>query len=335
MTSIQVSVVHLSGEMLWRISSSRISAPPPGIESRPGRDQPLDHTADRHLLELGDVADLLGRQAMDGEREVALHPAEQILVPGQRQLGVEASLQQDLHAAQVDGLLKLLGQDLARQRVALLAGGRAVEVAELAAGHADVRVVDVAIDDVGHVSSGCSARRRASAAAPMSSVAAPCVEADEVLGRQATAGRGVGQQGVERSRRGARVAAPSSIEISVGGIVEPRLRRHLDPHRPLLDVGTVEESQPRPARTLLVQAQALEERARPRQLLRAQAISDVVGQVAFVRGRQPAVGLGPGARDLCAVRQPLRQALPQDRDARRRRGRRDGPPTARRRTAVP
>ena len=34
-TSIQVSVVHLSGEIAWRISSSRISAPPPGIESSP------------------------------------------------------------------------------------------------------------------------------------------------------------------------------------------------------------------------------------------------------------------------------------------------------------
>ena len=149
MTSSQVSVVHLSGEIWWRISSSRISAPPPGIESRPGGDQPLDDRADRHVLELGDVADLLGRQAVDREREVGLHPAEQILVPGERQVGVEPALQQDLHAAQVDGLLELLRQHLARQRVALLAGGRAVEVAELAAGDADVGVVDVAVDDVG------------------------------------------------------------------------------------------------------------------------------------------------------------------------------------------
>ena len=67
-----------------------------------------------------------------------------------RQLRVEPALQQDLHAAEVDRLLELLGQLLARQHVALgLVGGRAVEVAELAARDADVRVVDVAIDDVG------------------------------------------------------------------------------------------------------------------------------------------------------------------------------------------
>ncbi len=87
---------------------------------------------------------------MDRQREVRLHPAEELLVPGERQVRVEAALQQDLHAAEVDGLLELLGQLVARQDVALgLVGGRAVEVAELAARDADVRVVDVAIDDVG------------------------------------------------------------------------------------------------------------------------------------------------------------------------------------------
>ena len=189
-TSIQVSVVHFSGEMAWRISSSRISAPPPGIESRPGRDQPLDHGADRHVLDLGDVADLLGRQAVDRQREVGLHPAEQILVPGERQVRVEPALQQDLHAAQVDRLLELLGQHLARQRVALgLVGGRAVEVAELAAGDADVGVVDVAVDDVGDDAFGVQRPAAGVGGGAQLQHRRLGVEAHRLLGRQAPARR--------------------------------------------------------------------------------------------------------------------------------------------------
>ena len=151
-----------------------------------------------------DVADLLGRQAVDREREARLHPAEQILVPADRQLRVEAALQQDLHAAQVDGLLELLRELLARQHVALgLVGGRPVEVAELAAGHADVRVVDVAIDDVGDLAVGVqrlAARVGGGAELERRRVG---VQAERVVGRQALAGGGVGQQGVDGSRRGA------------------------------------------------------------------------------------------------------------------------------------
>ena len=184
----------------------------------PGRDQPLDDRADRHVLELGDVADLLGRQAVDRQREVGLHPAEQIFVPGERQVGVQPALQQDLHAAEVDRLLELLRQHLARERVALFAGRRPVEVAELAARDADVGVVDVAIDDVRDDAFGVQraparVRRRARGPAP-----APARRGESH--RRATAAiarRRVGQQRVQRLAGVRRPCAPRRQRAGVRG----------------------------------------------------------------------------------------------------------------------
>jgi hypothetical protein len=100
------------------------------------------------VLELGDVDDLGGRERVQGEREVLLGPAEQVLVVGEAELGVEAALQEDLDAAEGLGLAELLGQGLAAQDVATLGARWCVEVTELTASYADVRVVDVAVDDV-------------------------------------------------------------------------------------------------------------------------------------------------------------------------------------------
>ena len=61
-----------------------------------------------------------------------------------------AALHQDAGAADRERLLDLLEDDRLRQQVALTrVAGAAVEGAEVAVGDADVRVVDVAVDDEG------------------------------------------------------------------------------------------------------------------------------------------------------------------------------------------
>ena len=99
-------------------------------------------------LEPRDVPDLLGRERVQPELVLGLHPAKEILVPGDGQIGVEPALQEDLHASGVDHLLQLLPQHFAAQHVAFGVPDRPVEGAEAAARGANVGVVDVAIDDV-------------------------------------------------------------------------------------------------------------------------------------------------------------------------------------------
>ncbi len=110
------------------------------------------------------------RQRVQLERRIALlHRAEQILVPLERQVGIVAALQQQLHAAERDRLVDLPEDLLEAEDVAFGRADRPVERAEVAARDADVRVVDVAVDDVGDdrrrdaCARGC--RRRAGRAA--------------------------------------------------------------------------------------------------------------------------------------------------------------------------
>ena len=75
--------------------------------------------------------------------------AEQILVPLDRQLGVVATLHQTAGPTNRDRLFDLRENDALRQHVTLARiTGLTVEGAEVAVRHADVRVVDVAVDDV-------------------------------------------------------------------------------------------------------------------------------------------------------------------------------------------
>src|SRR4029079_2346714 len=72
----------------------------------------------------------------------------QILVPVDAEIGVVAALHQDRRAAERQRLLALLEDDRPRQHVALAGvAGPAIEGAERAVGVADVRVVQVAVDD--------------------------------------------------------------------------------------------------------------------------------------------------------------------------------------------
>ena len=78
-----------------------------------------------------------------------LDRAEQIFVPRQRQIRIVAALQQQLHAADRDRLVDLAEQLVEAQDVAFRRSDGSIERAEVALRDADVRVVDVAVDDVG------------------------------------------------------------------------------------------------------------------------------------------------------------------------------------------
>src|SRR5262249_41660757 len=78
-----------------------------------------------------------------------LDGAEEVFVPRQRQIRIMPTLQQQLNAAYGDGLVDLAEDVFESEHVAVGRAHRTVERAEIALGDADVRVVDVAIDDVG------------------------------------------------------------------------------------------------------------------------------------------------------------------------------------------
>ena len=71
-------------------------------------DQPIDHGRHRQARRAREVDHLGRRQRVQLERRIALlHRAEEILVPLDRQVGVVAALQQQLHAADGDRLVDL------------------------------------------------------------------------------------------------------------------------------------------------------------------------------------------------------------------------------------
>ena len=154
---------------------------------------------------------------MDREREARLHPAEEILVPGEGQVGVQAALKEICTPPRSTvswNFLASSSRDSTKPSV--LMRGRAVEVAELAARDADVRVVDVAVDDVrdlvarvqraaARVGGGAELERRRLG-----------VEAQPVLGREARARGGVGEQRVDgvRARRGQPRRTPAAFRVA-------------------------------------------------------------------------------------------------------------------------
>ena len=67
------------------------------------------------------------------------------------ELGVQAALHHDAGAAQLDGLLDLAKDLLVAEQITLGRAQRPVEGAEIAAGGAEVGVIDVAVDDEGDI----------------------------------------------------------------------------------------------------------------------------------------------------------------------------------------
>ena len=130
-----------------------------GNAVEPGGDQAIDHRGHRQLRQPRDVNHLRRRQRVQLELRIALlDRAEQILVPRQRQIGIVAALQQQLDAADGDRLVDLPEQLVEAEHVALRRSDRPIERAEVAPRDADVRVVDVAVDDVGDDAVGMLAR---------------------------------------------------------------------------------------------------------------------------------------------------------------------------------
>ena len=86
--------------------------------------------------------------APDLVAEARLDRPQQIFVPFDLQLRMQSALHQNAGAAQVDGLLNLVEDHFLRMHVAFRMAHGPVEGAEAAIFRAEIRVVDVAIDDV-------------------------------------------------------------------------------------------------------------------------------------------------------------------------------------------
>src|SRR3954467_15133581 len=102
---------------------------------RLGHPREMNHLGRRERMQLEGGIPLLDR-------------AEQVLVPLDRQIRIVPALQQQLHAAERDRLVDLAEDLLEPEDVAFAGSNGPVERAEVAARDADVRVVDVAVDDV-------------------------------------------------------------------------------------------------------------------------------------------------------------------------------------------
>ena len=166
------------GAMMSRTRSTRISAPPPGIESRPASRRRVERVPGCVQLRAArDVLDLGRRERVQVDRVALLDRAEEVLVVVDGEVGVVPALHEDAGAADRERLLDLLEDDRLRQQVALGAvAGPPVEGAEVAVGDADVRVVDVAVDDE-RDPAGVGAPRRAASRRPCRSRRGPSTRA--------------------------------------------------------------------------------------------------------------------------------------------------------------
>src|SRR5262245_2333503 len=93
--------------------------------------------------------DLGRRERVQLEGRIALlHRTEEIFVPVDWQIRVVAALKKELDAADRNRLVDLLEDLVEAEHVTVSVSHRAVEGAEVTACDADVRVVDIAVDDV-------------------------------------------------------------------------------------------------------------------------------------------------------------------------------------------
>ena len=148
-TFSQSSVMTLPRVIAERTRSTKISAPPPGRLPEPGRLEPLEHLPQRQLGDLGEVMNLRRAEPVNVDAgEVRLDVLEQLLIPLELQMRVQAPLHEDLVAPQRDRLANLVEQDVAIQDVSLGVVDFAVKRAKVADRRANVGVVDIAVDVV-------------------------------------------------------------------------------------------------------------------------------------------------------------------------------------------
>ena len=187
----------------WRTRSTRISAPPPGMLPRPAAFNRPQHLVERQLVDLVEVPQLRRAEGVQIHLgEPLLAGPEHFLVPFEFQVRVHPALQQDLIAAEGDGLLDLAEQFVVRHHVSVGVGGLAVEGAEVAHGGADVRIVDVPVDVVGPVRFRVQPHRDR-VGGPAETVQVPTAHQFEAVGRgQPTAVNGFRQDAVDIRGRG-------------------------------------------------------------------------------------------------------------------------------------
>ena len=150
MTSSQSLLIALSGEMRWRTRSTRISPPPPGIEPSPAALKSPMILLQRLVEHLAEMDELAGTESVDVDlRPFVFHVREQIQIPLLRQFRMMPALHQELRAAERDGLLDFFVHLVERDDVGIVILFHPVKRAELAIDIADVRVIDVAVNDVG------------------------------------------------------------------------------------------------------------------------------------------------------------------------------------------
>src|SRR5205807_10386239 len=95
------------------------------------------------------VDDLRRRERVEFKRGIPLlDRAEQIFVPGERQIRIVPTLEQKLHTADGHGFVDLAKQFVESEDVPISRSDRPIERAEVALRDADVGVIDVAVDDV-------------------------------------------------------------------------------------------------------------------------------------------------------------------------------------------
>src|SRR5919198_1069060 len=137
---IIVAVVDMPSRCAWRMTSSH--------SAEAGVAQARERLPDGQLRAARDVLDLRRRQGVQVDRVARLDRAEEVLVVLDPEVGVVAALHQQAGAADRERLLDLLEDDRLGEEVALVAVARApVEGAEVAVRVADVRVVQVPVDD--------------------------------------------------------------------------------------------------------------------------------------------------------------------------------------------
>ena len=79
---------------------------------------------------------------------IALDVPHQIQIPLERDVWVVSALNEDLNATECFRFVDLRADLLERQRVAFAVLRSTIECAESAIGDADIRVIDIAVDDV-------------------------------------------------------------------------------------------------------------------------------------------------------------------------------------------
>ena len=150
--SSHVSAGSLPFVRAQRTSSSKISAAVPGIVPRPCALRLGEELGVGHAELRGPVHDLHRAEGMDVHaRGPGLHRVEQIEVERARQVGVDPALHAHLGGAELPRFLGAIGDLGEGQRVGLGIHLALGERAEPAPHVADVREVDVPVDDVGHV----------------------------------------------------------------------------------------------------------------------------------------------------------------------------------------